>query len=148
MSHHVPEFLAEGGHVLGGRRRFVAVDEGRHVRRVGKFLGLGQVGVETDAVGLEVLGHRFVHAEGDGLGKFGLAQARNPGLVIAHVLGRSRVLTLGGAFDVRQGPLRANAGRLCLGIRPAIRSLIGQGARVAWSRFLGLWLSFLAPADS
>jgi hypothetical protein len=49
-------------------------------------------------------------------GQLGFAQVRNSSLAIAHVIGRSRVLTLGGGFDAREGPLRAIAGRLLLAV--------------------------------
>jgi hypothetical protein len=76
--------------------------------------GFPAAGLGDEAVGAEVFGHRLVHAQGDSLSKFGFAHGRNPSLVIAHVFGRSRLLTLGGGFDARQRPLRAIAGLLRL----------------------------------
>ena len=114
---HVPEDVAHRGLevgvlILGD----LAVDDGRHVRRIGKFVGLGQVGVQADAVGVVVVDHGLVDAEGNDPGQFGFVEARDPGIVISPVFGRSALLTLLGWFDAREGLLRAIAGPLRLAV--------------------------------
>ena len=79
-------------------------------------VGLGQVGVQADAVGVVVVDHGLVDAEGNDPGQFGFVEARDPGIVISPVFGRSALLTLLGWFDAREGLLRAIAGPLRLAV--------------------------------